>query len=221
MSDLIMGGRSRRNTRLGNGVTADIRLTNQESLAVAQFEPPYLESARAGTRFAGGTQVIANGIAPVAAIPTTTATLALYNTAEDGTGCSLYVDHIGFFLGSGTAAAGSTLLLGLSNGKVVAASIPAAASNYSSQCLSTIGKTAVARWGTAVTIPAGTAWFQSLSTFQLAAANVGQGDYAALPGVGIVVPPGYALGMAILSGSGTSPLYSVSASWLELPLDLE
>ena len=218
MGDINFFGLIRRVARGGNSGRVQARLTQYESLAVAQYEPPYLESLRAGLRFGGGTQVIANGIAPVQAIPTTTATAALYNTSET---YSLIVDQVGFFLGSGTAGAGATLLYGLSNGRVVAASIPAAAANYSSQCLSTTGKTSVARWGTAVTIPAGTAWVQATSTFQLAAANAGQGDKPAQPTSGILVPPGYALGFAILSAAGTTPLYSLSASWLEAELDIE
>lgn len=218
--NLELFGRIRRSIRGGNSGTVPLRLTQHESVAVAQYEPPYLETSRAGLHFAGGTQVIANGIAPVAAIPTTTATLGIYNRAEDG-GSSLFIDHLGFFLGSGTPAAGATMLAAVSNGKIAAASIPSAASNYSSQCLSTVGKSAVAVWATALTIPAGSSWFQVLSTFQLAAANVGQGDYVALPGRGILIPPGYALGIAILSGAGTTPLYSVSAQWIEQALDIE
>lgn len=217
MSDFTFGGRVRRTSRLSNGADLVARGTQYESIAVAQFEPPYLEALRAGYRYVGGTQVIASGIAPVTAIPTTTATLALYNTASDGAE-SLVVDQIGFFLGSGTPTAGATLLLALSAGKPTA---PSAASNYSSQCLSTTGKSTVARWATALTIASGSSWFQAQSTFQLAAVNVGQGDRPATPASGIIVPPGYALGIAILSGAGTTPLYSVSASWLEIPLDIE
>lgn len=218
--ELTLLGKISRYVRGGNGDREPLSLTQNGALRIAQLEPDGLEIARGGFDFVGGTQVIANGIAPVSAIPTTTATLALYNTSED-TGYSLFVDQVSFALGSGTAAAGATLFLALSNGKIAAANIPAAASNYSSQCLSTLGKTSVARWGTAVTFPAGSAWFQATSTFQLAAANVGQGDAPAKFTRGILVPPGYALGFGILSGAGTSPLYSVSAKWVELALDIE
>jgi hypothetical protein len=36
-----------------------------------------------------------------------------------------------------------------------------------------------------------------------------------------MVPPGHALGIAILSGTGTAPLYSVYARWRELDVDAE
>jgi len=192
-----------------------VRLSALGSQAVTQVEAPNTERASAGRRFMGGTQVIASGIAPVSAIPTTTATLALFNTEPDG-GKSLVIDQIGMFLGSGTAAAGATLLATVTVGKPTA---PSAASNYSSQSCSGRG-TSIARWATALTIPAGSAWIQVSSSFQLATANVGQGDMPSGFLGGLVVPPGYALGLAILSGAGTTPLYSVSATWGELELDI-
>src|SRR4051812_15000596 len=94
--------------RGGNQTQAQLRATALQSLAVAQVEPFHAERARAGRRFGGGTQIIANGIAPVAAIPTTTATLALWNGEADG-GKSYLLDHLQWWLGSGTAAAGATL----------------------------------------------------------------------------------------------------------------
>lgn len=205
--------------RVANGITQQARATTLQSLAVAQMEPDFCELARSGSRFAGGNGVIAQGIAPVSAIPTTTATLALYNSADPG-GKSLVVDRLTFWLGSGTAAAGATLLASVSNGQVATA-VTAHSSNYFAGPLTLKnGGSSVAFWGTAVTVPAGTVWWGVQSTFQLAAANVGQGD-SGTDLRGVVIPPKYALGIAILSGAGTSPLYGVSAMWSELELDLE
>jgi hypothetical protein len=211
----VQGKTGRIENGVGNGTERPLRLTGNQSLAVAQLESPGALLAAAGKRFSGGCQVIASGIAPVSAIPTSTSTLALYNTDASK---SLVMDSIGFVLGSGTAAAGATLYLCVSNGIVIAAQIPTAASNYSSQCMGKATNTSVARWGTAVTIPV-SSWFQALSSPILAAANIGQGDSTPLSG--IVIPPNHCLGIAILSGAGTSPLFSVSASWSELALDLE
>lgn len=210
----------RRFTYFGSGGRRTLRQTGLESLAVSPVEPFGFEAARAGARAAGGCQVIASGIAPVAAIPTTTATLFLYNTEPDG-GKSMFVDQLGHFLGSGTAAAGATLLATLTVGKPAA--VPSAAANYSSQVFGKVGRSSIGRWATAITIPSGSAWVQAASQFQLAAANVGQGDFPAQApfGGGLLIPPGYGMGIAILSGAGTSPLYQVSASWLELQADLE
>lgn len=207
-----------------NGIGADrmLRSTVLESLAVAIVEAENVECARAGRRFCGGTQIIANGIAPVAAIPTTTATLGLYN-AEPAGGRSLVIDRLGFYLGSGTAAAGATLLAAVSTGQLATA-VAANATGYGSQSMSGSGSQTRARWGTALTFPTSpiaNAWIQILSTQQLAAANVGQGDGQVELKGAFIVPPGYCLGFAILSGAGTTPLYAITAQWTELELDLE
>lgn len=199
-------------------VDEPIRLSPFSSLLTGNLEPFDSLITANGRRFGGGCQVIASGIAPVSAIPTTTATLALYNTAEDG-GKSIVLERINVCLGSGTAAAGATLFGAVSAGKP--ASVPSAASNYSSQCLNgRINNTSIARWATAVTMPSGSAWVALGSSFQLAAANVGQGTTIDEFVGKIIVPPGYALGLGILSGAGTSPLYTVSAVWSELELPL-
>lgn len=198
-----------------------LRLTQFESQAIAMVEDPKIEVTRAGRRFHGGNQIIANGIAPVTAIPTTTATLALFN-AEDPGGMALCIDKVNFWLGSGTPTAGATLLATVST-KKIATPPSAMATGYGLQSASGSTRTSKALWTTAVTLPSPPvpAWHALISTFQLAAANVGQGDgWIELNG-GLIVPPGYAAGFAILSGTGTAPLYGVSASWTELELELE
>lgn len=202
---------------------AEARMTDNESIAIASTELAKMEMARSGSMYGGGNQIIANGIAPVTAIPTTTATLALFNDEEPG-GVSLVIDRLGYWLGSGTATAGATLMACVSVSAV--ASLPTTnATGYGSASLSGSTRLTKALWATAVTLPATTsranAWFQVTSTFQLAAANVGQGDsYAQFDGA-LVVPPNYCLGLAILSGTGTSPLYGISATWAELQVSLE
>lgn len=200
------------------GVGRVLRMTGIESLAMAQVEPAGFELSRAGRRFIGGTQIIANGIAPVAAIPTTTATLALYNAEEPG-GKSLAIEQLGFFLGSGTPAAGATLLACVSPRKIVTAPT-GMTTGYGVQSASGQGASK-ALWATAVAIPTTAAWFQVASTQQLAAANVGQGDSVSLLDGMLVVPPGFALGLAILSGAGTTPLYGVSCVHSEIEAELE
>lgn len=190
-----------------------VRMTHVESMAVAQVEPARAVLAAAGRRFHGGNQIIANGIAPVAAIPTTTATLLLYNREPDN-GLSMFVDKLNFWLGSGTAAAGATLFVTISPAKI--ASPPTAnATGYGSASSAGSTRATKALWTTAATIAAGAAWVAAQSTFQLAAANVGQGDGGSDLDGGMEIRPGYGMGFAILSGAGTSPLYGISASWSE------
>lgn len=217
-----LAGYVRRFGFFGPGAQREMRLTGIESLSVAQVEDTKAELARAGRRFGGGNQIIANGIAPVSAIPTTTATLALFN-GEDSGGRSLIIDRICFWLGSGTPAAGATLFATVSPSKI--ATPPTAnATGYGSQSLSGSSMRTKAVWATGVTVPSMPAapnWIAIQSTFQLAAANVGQGDtYSEMSGA-LVVPPQYALGFGILSGAGTTPLYGISVTWSETALDLE
>ena len=193
------------------------RATPLSSQSVAQTEAPYFELSRSGKRFHGGTQTITNGIAPVQVLPTTTATLALYNNDSNGNGLALVLDWLNVFLGSGVPAAGLTVMFS------VAKPITPPTTNttgHSSGALSGTANGSKALWGAALTIPANAAWSALVSTFQPAAANVGQGDnYIDLAGR-IVIPPGYALCLAVFSGLGTLPLYCVSAQWSEIETDL-
>ncbi len=193
-----------------------LRLTGYESLSVAQNEPARYELSRAGFRYFGGNQIIANGIAPVTAIPTTTATVALYNSSFNN---SIVLERLGFWLGSGTPAAGATLLATVSSQPIATA--PSLATGWGSQSASGSASTSNAVWGTAVTLPSAGAWFQVQSTQQLAAVNVGQGFSPEDFEGAIIVKPRCALGLAILSGAGTTPLYGISATWTELESELE
>jgi hypothetical protein len=214
LSELIIRRIAKATSRLEH------RGTPLGSLGIAQTELEQLELARSGRMFHGGLQLAANGIAPDTALPTTTAKLALYNSASDG-GRILCIDHLHVFVVSGTPAAGLTLWVCISNGKLATA-VGAMATGFGAG--PTNGQAAAAsfaRWGTAVTLPAGTIWSSSGGSFQLAAANFGQSDQPFEVRGSLVIPPGYAMGVAILSGAGTTPLYGVSARWAEVETDVE
>lgn len=205
-----------RSTKVANGVDQSLLSSILGSLKTAQFEPDRALVSAAGRRYYGGCQVIASGVAPVAAIPTTTATLFLWNGEAAG-GASYVIEEINYALGSGTAAAGAALMVCVTN---IAQTAPTAASNYATQSCSDGSRASRAVWGAGITV-ATSAWKIAGSSFQLAAANVGQGPDPYRPNGALVIPPGYGLGIAILSGTGTSPLYSLSALWAEIDLDLE
>ena len=193
------------------------RATPLSSISVAQTEAPYFELTRSGKRFHGGTQVIANGIAPVQVLPTITATLGLYTNDSNSNGLSLMMDWLNVFLASGTPAAGLTVMIAV--GKPT--NPPSAnVAGHSTGALSGTSNGSKALWATALTFPAGVAWSAPVSTFQPAAANVGQGDNYIDLGGRVVVPPGYAMGIALFSGAGTTPLYGASAQWGEVETDL-
>src|SRR5262245_5210592 len=86
------------------------RLTGHRSLSAALVELDRQELCRTGRLYWAGTTTIANGIAPVQAVPTTTAGWALYNNNPVMSGRCFVIDRACSWLGSGTAAAGATLL---------------------------------------------------------------------------------------------------------------
>lgn len=205
---------------LGFGQRNVQRASRLGSLAVAQTELPRQELSTAGRYFYGGNQIIANGIAPVTAIPTTAISAGLYNNATDGQTC-LVIDFIsGTWLGSGTPTAGATLFMGISQAKSAGTLPTANMTGWSSRNANGAGgRASVALWDATATFTAAqTSWIAVNGNQQLAAATPGQGGPGIVLHGGIIVPPGFEIGFAILSGSGTTPLYGLSCGWAEVPL---
>jgi hypothetical protein len=205
--------------RGANNNRQEARGTILGSLAVAQTELPLGEVTRAGRFYVGGLQLAANAIAPDTSLPTTTAKLALFNGEPDG-GKTYFIDHAHLFLASGTAAAGLTAWAAVSKGKLATA-VAAMATGFDVAAARGLQGNSNAKFGTAVTLPAGTVWHSLGGGYQAAAANFGQSDQPWEIRGGLAVPPGYALGLAVLSGAGTTPLYGWSLRWAELETDLE
>lgn len=209
--------------RLGLGEEKAPSLTTLGALAVEQVLPPKGLRAAAGCRFAA---VVGNGAtfkAPITAWPTTTATWALYN-GEDPGGKSLLIDTVGAFLASGTAAAGFALIGAVATTKLT--TIPSAYSGTILSSLSGRPANSKALLANNLTIPtagggAQPAWHVlEASGANAANATIGGLCLAKLDG-GILVPPGYAFYVDIVSGAGTTPLFGVSVTWDEVQADLE
>jgi hypothetical protein len=209
---------ARRWAKISTGAPlASVRATAVESLAIASVEPYNAETARAGRRFGGGCQALANGMAPVSTIPTTTATMALYNGEAPGSGRVYYIDRLLVNFLQGTPAAGLSLYGCLSPGPIATA--PSMATNWGISSCSGSTQRSKGVWGAAVTLPSlpsAPVWVGLSAQFQLASSNVGQGDNPIELAGAWAIPPGYAMGFALLSGAGTSPLYGLSATWVEI-----
>lgn len=206
--------------KVQQGADQELRLTSMGSLSVAQAELPMVEAVRTGRFFKGGCGIIANAIAPDTAIPTTSAALALFNGEPDG-GRTIFIEALSFALLSGTAAAGAALFAAVSNGKLATA-VSAMATGYGVGPASGLTKhKSAALFGTGITLPASSVWDLIGANFQLAAANVGQGDQPFEIRGGIAIPPGYALGLSVVSGAGTTPKYGIGVRFAELEVDLE
>jgi hypothetical protein len=196
--------------------TTAARLTGLLSLAVSQVEAERQEATRAGRRFRA--LGVAAGAAPVQAIPTTTATHALFNADPNR---SYVVDSIDVMLLSGTATIGATVLAIVSP---ITATLPTAATGSLVQSSSAGGLQSKAVFATAYTIPtpAGNAqWGIASATSQPGGVPGVGGLFSCDVRGGIVVPPRYVLGIAVLAGAGTTPLYVPSVTWSEAELDLE
>jgi len=204
--------------KAANGGQQPARATQYGSQAVAQVEPSLLELTRAGVRFGGGLSIIANAVAPVQAIPTTTAGILIYN-ADDVK--SLVIDHATMFLASGTSDIGA-LLMAAVTGRILETNAPAAmTTGWAVGSLSGSAKTSPVKIGAAVTIPAGAVWMALAGNAQPVATTAGaSGNPAQLNG-GLIVPPRCGLALAVLSGAGTTAKYGMSFSWSELELDRE
>ena len=192
------------------------RGTGYASLAVGQTEARYQERNRAGRLFrgVGGT----SGVAPVTAVPTTAAAWALWNQEFNR---SLVIDTIDFFLLSGTPVIGGSILAIVSP---ITATLPTSAtgSTVSSASMGTGYSRAI--FATGYTLPTPTNAYRwatvSLTTQPGGAAGVG-GCFSANVNGGIIVPPRMVLGLTMLAGTGTSPLYIPGVTWTEAELDLE
>lgn len=191
------------------------RATSLESLAIDPVAALDEEMSRSGRRFNG--VGVAAGAAPIQAIPTTTATHAIYNP---DTKRAYVLDQIGCYLLSGTATSGLTIFGIVS---AITATLPTAATGSliaSSSCTS--GAASKAIFATAYTLPAqasGQQWFV-VGASNSGVPSVGGGATFDVKGR-IIVPPGRVLGLAILAGAGTSPLYVPHATWHEVETDLE
>lgn len=216
---MILEGVYRRFVGLKGGkAPLDIRLTAQESVAIGQVELPNMEMSRAGRRFWLGNSAAITGIAPVAALPTTTATWLLWNADPTAT---YFFEELGFYLTSGTPAAAGAALVAL-------VQAPAqVGANYAGVAISSMSNgarqsKAILKQNITITQPAAPNWYplNDISAPAIvfpAAAGVQARNIQGA----IAVPPGQGLAMTILSGTGTTPLFAPFARWVEQETDME
>ena len=197
----------------------EMRLSNFDSLPVAQVEPACFEMSRAGRRFALGNSAAITGIANLTTLPTTTALFVLWNADPIR---AYAFEELGMYLTSGTPGAGGTLLAALIQapaqlGSTYAGTAISSMSN-GSQVSKMIVKTSVT-----ITQPTAPNWMNL--------ANSADANVAAFPGSvylenrnlqgALVVPPGQGLALDVVAPAGTTPLFAPFARWIELETDLE
>ena len=214
MSDnTIIRGNTAAFAKYPENVTADIRLSQHRSLFVQQFEPKYMEFARA-RRLYGANTGAGTAKAPVTALPTTTATWVIYNPT---TSSRILVPLQAYCWSvSGTLGLGMALLLAVPPSKVATA--PTAYASSVSNPLMPLSQPTTAIFGNAVTIVA-PVWNVHEARSQVAAIEVGSGLVTTLDGM-YLIEPGFCLAAAVLAPTGTAGLFGVGFIWGELDLTL-
>lgn len=190
--------------------------TGYGALRVAQLDQEGAELTRAGRRFFLAISASPTGIAPVQAIPTTAAQWTIWNTSQTDT---LTFESLGMLLASGTAAAGVQVMACIFTAPAQTGLATGVTAATASGSLRT--SAAAIKSGVTITTPSAPAWFlvaqsASANTAVLAVSAINNDVKGR-----IMVPPLSGLGLATLSGTGTSPLFIPVASWTEGAQDLE
>ena len=199
-------------------------LTNLGSVRISQAEESGDEMTRAGLRYHMSAQG-ATGIAPVQALPSTAAQWLIYNPLSNPV--AAVIDRVGGVNATGVAGAGGTLLAVIVPPKFAPTTVPvASAANV--QIMNANGVSAKA---SSLVVASGQT-LQSAAVgnwFPIAVMNplntlLGQAVFDStgftLKGA-LVIPPGCGIGLAVISPTGTTPLFTPFASWREYAADME
>lgn len=198
------------------------RLTGLGSVAVAQTEGEGDEATRGGLRYAMSA-LGATGIAPVQALMSTAAQWMIWN--PNGNLVSAFIDVLGMVLISGTAGAGAVLHACPVGPSFAPATVPTTnqagvtivnqnpVSQRASKLIvvqsQTLLNAAIGNWQpVAVMNPANTVLGQTI----IEARDI-RGK--------MIIPPGCGLALALISPTGTTPLFGPYAQWREYAADVE
>jgi len=198
---------------LPKGGISPLQLLPTGGLHVQTVNPKYMEFARGQRLYAASTGA-GTAIAPVNALPTTTAAWALYN---GDTGKHLVVLKITAHSVSGTLGLGMSLLAGISS--AAQASAPSAYSSSVHKAITPGSADTNGVFAQNVTLAGAPIWVNVASRDQLSAASIGSGLVADVEGM-FIIPPTYALGMTVLAPAGTSALFNVGVVYATVDLAL-
>ena len=216
---MIFEGEVRRITRYFSGTNpVRIRITDVGSQAVDLVKPRYAELARA-RKIYNGTSATGTAQAPVTAIPTTTATWALYNGNKEGSNICLLPLSAYCWSVSGTLGLGMSLLGTVALAEVISTKPTTYASSITTSFSGGANATR-AVFASAVTMVGTPSWALLGSRDQVSAISVGSGIVAPMEGA-MLIPPNYVGGFTVLAPVGTTALFGFGVTYAELELDLE
>lgn len=199
-----------------------LTLTQMGSLRVAQLEGAEDEATRAGLRFfcsaQGGT-----GVAPTQANPSTAAQWLLYNPAAGNT--SAFIDTVVMQLASGTAGAGGSVLALPCSPQFIPATVPVASiANgliFNANPISNKSSRLILQQSQTLQNAAASNWFP-IGQMRTTGTVLGQTQIVCDEIKGrLIIPPGCGLALAVISPTGTTPLWTPVISWREYVADLE
>ncbi len=186
------------------------------AIRVAQVDSPGAELTRAGRRFSLSTLAGVTGIAPTQVINTVVTNWMLYNTSTTD---SFIFDELGVFLVSGTAGLGITVMACLFT--TPAQTGFSTGVNIASRSNSARVSAMSVKSGQSITAPAAPAWFPIAYSGLTASAVLSVLTVSDKLEGKLICPPGFGVGIHVLSPAGSSPLFAAHASWTEAAMDLE
>ncbi len=196
------------------------QLNFQSQGIVAQGNPPYTELTRAGKGWSVG---LAAAVAPLAAVPTTTAHLEIFNNSAGPAAFVMVIDSLfAFELLSTNIVRAASLWAMVTTQKAAPANT--ALSVFSASGLPTYATTAASRIITGVGIATGVIangwrpWGPVEAWSPAPGAGVPPGNSFECPVQGrLLVPPGCSLGMHMVSSAATGT-YTFGASYYEVQI---
>lgn len=199
----------------GSGEEIDLKCSRDGDLRIAQYLPPYAMLAAAGKIFAFDSSA-GTAKAPVIAVPTTTATWSLYNSAAGG-GTSLVILKVAMVTAEGVTGLGGAII-----GTVAVSEQTAETAKYTSSivsCMDGSAKQPNAFLANATTLIGTQSVWMVLAAGTVAAGTyVGQGLVADVAGM-MVVPPHGCAAFDFVSPAGSSPLYDIHILAAQVQLD--
>ena len=223
---MLFEGQAGRFFQRASGVIA-ASLTAMQSVRVAQNEEAADEQTRAGLRFFLSSNG-ATGIAPVQALPTTAAQWFIYNPLGNGNGgITAFIDLVGVSLISGSAGAGGTLIANICPPKFIPATIPtvntAGVLIKNANAASPKGSSLIVVASQTLQNAVAGDWFPLAQMNANAGTILGQTQIMTGPELRgrICLPPGTGLALAVISPTGTTPLFGPVGSWREYAADTE
>lgn len=194
----------------------ELRVNSVGNLGVDRVLPEYAELALARHVFNANTGA-GTAIAPVTAMPTTTATWALYNAGEPGSGDVLIPLSAYCWSVSGTLGLGMSLVGTVALAKVVGTRPTAYVSSVNTSFSG--GRASTAIFAQAITMVGTPAWAVLASRDQVSAISVGSGLVADVKGM-MLIPPGYVGALTVVAPVGTTALFGCGFVYATVEADL-